>query len=390
MSNTHSTTPAPAAKAAKPAKPYPDFPLTAHPAGVWCKKIRGKVHYFGKWDDPQGALQKYLDERDALQAGRTPRPDPAGVTVKDVANALLNHKRQLVEAGELSNRTFEDYHEACALAVGAFGKSRLVCDLGPEDFALLRARMARTWGVLRLAKGVQCVRCLFKHALDARLIAAPVCFGPGFKAPSAKTLRLHRAKQGPKLFTAEEVRRLIAGAGVQLKAMILLGINCGFGNSDCGNLPLSAIDWGAGVIDYPRPKTGVPRRGMLWPETARALREAVAERPTPKDPADAGRVFLTRCGLSWVKAVAQNPVAKEFKKLLRRLQINGRKGLGFYTLRHVFRTVADEAKDQPAADFIMGHESPHMSTVYRERISDLRLQAVSDHVRTWLFRSAVE
>ena len=33
----------------------------------------------------------------------------------------------------------------------------------------------------------------------------------------------------------------------------------------------------------------------------------------------------------------------------------------------------------------MGHESPHMSSVYRETISDARLKAVSDHVRTWVF-----
>ena len=58
---------------------------------------------------------------------------------------------------------------------------------------------------------------------------------------------------------------------------------------------------------------------------------------------------------------------------------------GFYTLRHTFRTVADEAKDQPAADYIMGHEVPHMSSVYRETISDERLRAVTDHVRAWLF-----
>jgi hypothetical protein len=50
--------------------------------------------------------------------------------------------------------------------------------------------------------------------------------------------------------------------------------------------------------------------------------------------------------------------------------------------------VADEAKDQPAADFIMGHEVPHMSTVYRETISDARLRAVADHVRAWLFPPA--
>jgi hypothetical protein len=33
----------------------------------------------------------------------------------------------------------------------------------------------------------------------------------------------------------------------------------------------------------------------------------------------------------------------------------------------------------------MGHEVPHMSSVYRETISDARLKAVSDHVRRWLF-----
>jgi hypothetical protein len=29
-------------KTQTPPKPYPEFPLTAHPNGQWCKKIRGK------------------------------------------------------------------------------------------------------------------------------------------------------------------------------------------------------------------------------------------------------------------------------------------------------------------------------------------------------------
>jgi hypothetical protein len=54
-------------------------------------------------------------------------------------------------------------------------------------------------------------------------------------------------------------------------------------------------------------------------------------------------------------------------------------------MRHVFRTVADGAKDQPAADLMMGHEVEHMSSHYREGIADERLQTVADHVRGWLF-----
>src|SRR5262245_29962526 len=167
--------------------------------------------------------------------------------------------------------------------------------------------------------------------------------------------------------------------------MILLGVNCGFGNADCGTLPRSDVDLEADMIDFPRPKTGIPRRCPLWPETAAALREALAKRSEPMDAADAGLFFVTKYRLPWAKDATDQTLAKEFGKLLRALGINGRKGLGFYALRHTFRTVADEAKDQPAADHIVGHETPHISSVYRESISDARLKAVTDHVRGWVF-----
>ena len=60
-------------------------------------------------------------------------------------------------------------------------------------------------------------------------------------------------------------------------------------------------------------------------------------------------------------------------------------GWGFYVLRHVFRTVADETRDQVAVDAIMGHATPGMDTVYRERISGDRLRALVDHVHGWVF-----
>jgi integrase len=383
MSDRHSTTPA---ASDKPAKPYPDFPLFPHASGQWAKKIRGRMVYFGLWGDVDAALANYLGQKDDLHAGRTPRPDPETLSIKDVANAFLHAKDEARNAGELSPRTWADYHSIMKKMVSGLGKHRAVTSLGPDDFAALKAKLAKRNGPHRMCTLIQVVRCAFKHAYETGTLDRPMRFGPSFKRTSKKTLRLHRAKQGVKLFTAEEVRAMVNGsqvrAGVQLRAMILLGINCGFGNQDCGTLPLTAVNLDRGWVNYPRPKTGIPRRCSLWPETVAALRDALADRSEPKKAEDTGLVFITKYGQPWAKEDNAGPVTQEMRKLLKRLGINGHRN--FYTLRHTFRTVADNAKDQPAADYIMGHEVAHMSSVYRETISDERLSAVSDYVRTWL------
>jgi integrase len=383
VSEPHSTPGPEPAKPTKPAKPYPEFPLTAHPAGYWCKKIRGKLHYFGPWDDPDGALKKYLEQKDALHAGRTPRPDPAALTVKAAANAFLNAKQALVGSGELQERTFAEYRDMAEELVAHTGKQRLVSDLGPEDFARLRDKLASKWGPVRLKKAIGYVGMIFRHAYEAGLIDRPVRFGPGFRVPSRKVLRLHRAERGLRMFEAEEIRQMLAAASPQLKAMILLGINAGLGNADCGRLPLSALDLERGWLTYPRPKTGVARRCPLWPETVEAIRGALAERPDPKDKAHAGLVFVTKFGLSWAKGTTDNPISSEVRKLLDLLGINGHRN--FYALRHTFETVGGEAKDQVAVDAFMGHARDDMASLYRERIGDERLKAVANHVRAWLF-----
>ena len=386
MSDTNSTLPARPDKPAKPAKPRDDFPLFAHASGQWAKKIRGKMHYFGKWEDPEAALKSYLEQKDALHAGKKPRPDANAVTVRDVVNAFLYHKEALLDSGELSPLTWKKYKEATDEAIAQLGKARLASDLDPQDFAALRARMAKKWGPYRLADMIQHVRSIFKHGFDAGLLPVPTRFGQEFARPTKKALRLHKAQQGPKLFAADEIRRLLTAATVSLRAMILLGINAGMGNADCANLPLAALDLDKGWLDYPRPKTGVARRCWLWPETVEALRAVLARRAEAKNAEHAGLVFLTKYGESWAKESSGGPIAKELRKLLDKFGINGHRN--FYTLRHTFRTVADESKDQPAVDFVMGHEVAHMSSVYRETISDARLRAVVDHVRAWLFAPA--
>jgi len=244
--------------------------------------------------------------------------------------------------------------------------------------------MAKRWGPVRLGNEIQKVRTVFKYGYEAGLIDKPVRYGPQFKKPSASVLRRHKAKSGEQMIEAAEIRQLLDTAPAQLEAMILLGVNCGFNNKDCADLPLSAIDLDAGWINFPRPKTGIARRCPLWTETVAALHEAIAERPETTNDDAAGLVFVTSRGRPWLSRGQANPVSVAIRKLMKNVGVH-RDGLGFATLRHVYRTVADGSLDQPAVNHIMGHADSSMAATYRERIDDSRLQAVVDYVHAWLF-----
>jgi integrase len=418
----------------RPEKPYPEFPLYAHPLGYWAKKIKGELCYFGRWgrivdgkmqvlpDDGawKEALELYKSQVDDLQAGRKPRAKGEGLTVGELRGRFLTVKSRALDAGEITVRTYAEYRATADRLLSLLGENRSVDNLASDDFEALRADIAKHCGPVRLGNEVQRVRTVFKYAYNAGLIDKPVRFGPGFVKPSKHVLRKHRAKNGKRMFEATEIRALVDAASPEMRAMILLGINAGFGNHDCGTLPLSPLDLEGGWVKFPRPKTGIERRCPLWPETVEALKAAIAKRPTPKEAADADLVFVTKYGHRWVRT--QGPkhtpidsVLQEFGKLLKRpqcpacgrLQIGAepkkcggcnwkpsegqewssihRDGLGFYALRHTFRTVADATKDFPAIRLIMGHADESIDDVYREEIDVSRLQSVAEHVRVWLF-----
>ncbi|HLN26422.1 MAG TPA: tyrosine-type recombinase/integrase [Gemmataceae bacterium] len=395
----------------RPEKPYPDFPLTPHASGAWQKKIRGKVHYFGRWarrvngklerierDGWEDALELYKFQADDLHAGRTPRTRSDGLTVIELCNRFLTAKHRQWEAGEITSRMYEpigpkveepkakgEYPATTDRLIAQFGGTRLVNDLAADDFEALRDSLAKKYGPVRLGNEIQKVRTVFKYGYESGLIDNPLRYGPQFKKPSASVMRRHRVNNGERMLEARELRSLINAAGLPLKAMILLGVNAGFGNTDCARLPMSALNLDAGWVTYPRPKTGIARRSPLWPETVAAIQGALAARPEPKDKSDAGLVFITKYGGAWGSDGVATAVTHEMTKLLRRVGINGRKGLGFYTLRHVFRTVADGVRDPVAVDLIMGHTDPSIGARYRERIDDGRLQAVTERVRAWVF-----
>lgn len=385
--------------AAKPEKPYPGFPLFPHSNGLWAKKVRGRLHYFGPWRDPDAALQRWLDQRDDLMAGRRPRKkgDPDALTLADLVNRYLTAKRDAVAAGEITGLTFRNVYGSMAMLIDHFGKDRVVTDLLPEDFSGYRAKLAAGYAPSRVAVEVGQTKALLNWGFASRVLEKPVLTGPDFRALPEKAVRRLKAANGgngPKMFERAEVRRLIDQAKPAMKCMVLLGINCGFGNNDCATLTQSAVDLDGGWIDHPRPKTGAERRCPLWPETLQSLREAIAARPGPQDPRYADLVFLRPSGVPWVQfhphptkpgvQIEYDCIRHVFSRLLKRLDLH-RPGRGFYALRHTHRTVSDETCDAVAANYIMGHVDGSMAAHYRERIADERLQRVADHVHAWLY-----
>lgn len=396
----------------RPAKPYPDFPLFPHATRRWAKKIKGKFVFFGPWNDPHGALERYLAQRDFLMSSapstarvslvRTrsidaptdnmveaePELDHSGtaaktnvltesprgsaarraptsvqivlaeneVTVRDLVNHFLTAKQRRVDTNEMGLRAFSEYHATGGRLVRLLKKDRAVMALTPDDFGNLRAALAVGRGPVALGNEIRRVRSIFKHGFESGLLERPMRFGPDFSKPSRRSVRLARwasrgGRGGVKMFQPAEIKTLMEAAGVQMRAMILLGLNCGMGNTDVSELPRSAIDSKAGMIDFPRPKTGIERRAVLWPETVAALRHVFALRPKPRVAEDADQVFLTKYGHRWVRvqepgarsqgkrtAVVTDSVALECGKLLRSVGLNGITGISRGTVGDVAGT----------------------------------------------------
>ena len=268
----------------KPAKPRPDFPLYAHATGKWAKTIRGKTHYFGSWDDPYSAESEYLEVAEDLHAGRIPRHE-GGPTLRDICNAFIRSKKTKMDADNLSPRTFVDYHETCKWLLEEFGANRSVTDIRPSDFEELHAKLSARHSLSIIGGTITMVRSVFKYAYEMDLIEKPVKYGPSFRAPTASERRKHKAKQqhqnGSRVFQAHEIRQMLGAALPQLKAMFLLGINGGMGNTDCSRCPsrhLISRTGGSTILDRRRVLTDEFRSGQ---RRSRPFKRSSNEERTP-------------------------------------------------------------------------------------------------------------
>ena len=209
--------------------------------------------------------------------------------------------------------------------------------------------------------------------------------GSEWAAPAVDpdSMRQAKARAGipdfsDRVFSGDEIDQLLARATPTFQALILLGVNCALGPADLGRLRWNMLDLQRRRLDFPRCKTGTPRRGFLWKRTVNALlklRTLKHNRDALEREGEAALVFITREGLPFYReqlVVADlvvdgkttkkiigvkihKPILYTFGRMVRELQLG--KGASFYRLRHTFKTAAKKARDNEAVDLMMGHRS---------------------------------
>lgn len=338
------------------------FPLTLHPTGQYCKKIRGKLYYFGT--DKQQALQRYLEQAADLRAGRRPKSNSCSrLTLKTLCNLYLEHQEARVLAGEIKSRQLYDQTLLLRVFVKYFGPNRMVSDVLTLDLQNFRASLIKKGKSVN--NYISAIKAMYNWAVDNEVIDT---------IPNLKAIKKVPIAKGKKpILTPAQIKKLLEYANPQMKAMIWMGLNCGFGCTDCAELPWENLDLNAGRVNFARTKTGVDRNLPLWKETVRCLKAI---------PKINKRVFNTKQGDNWVcvkqkqaadgtiKLISYNGISSEFSKLLKKAGIKTTKGVGFYTLRRTAATLAAKSGDPFAVQRLLGHADLKMATTYVQDVSE--------------------
>jgi hypothetical protein len=77
------------------------FPLTLHTTGQYCKKIKGRMYYFGS--DKKQALEKYLDQATYLHGGKNliQKASNGNMTLKQLCDFYLQYQRSNQQFGKV-------------------------------------------------------------------------------------------------------------------------------------------------------------------------------------------------------------------------------------------------------------------------------------------------
>lgn len=341
------------------------FPLTLHSTGQYCKKIRGHIYYFGS--DRKQALEKYLDQAIFLHGYNNTLQKSANgnMTLKEVCEMYLKYQHTKLQANNLSARHHNDQIRSLNRLKDFFGKNTKIKNISTLNLQNYKRRLQKYYGsVCRLNLHLSIMKAMFHWAKKNDILK---------NIPNIDAIS--RAKENHHdrfTFNSEQINRLLSISDFKMQAMIWLGLNCGFGCTDCAYLKWTDLDLVNARVILPRRKTGVYRDLPLWPETVESLRKIKRKRSL---------VFYTSRGNPYIqtnikndvngneKYTITNSISTQFRRLILKAGLNVPKGTGFYTLRRTAATIAARSGDPFAVQRLLGHANLTMATRYVQDVS---------------------
>ena len=136
---------------------------------------------------------------------------------------------------------------------------------------------------------VRLVRAVFNFAYNQGLIDRPLRFGRRSRPRAPRTAKGQDRQESRAALDGRANPGPDRLANVHFRAMILLGVNCGLGNNDCGNPHLLGARPGRRLAQPPPPpQTGCPAASQVVAGTVEALRRRLPNVASRRDAVDAG------------------------------------------------------------------------------------------------------
>ena len=342
------------------------FPLTLHPTGKYCKKIKGKIRYFGT--DKKQALERYLAQATYLHRDQRliQKASNGKMTLKKLSDLYLKYQHSRVLAGALTPKHYNDQISSLNRLASFLRQGCRIESISTLDLQNYKRKLQSAYAsVDRLNLNISVMKAMFHWARRNDVLENI----PNIDAISRGKV-VHQEKY---TFNSQQISKLLSAAGMKMKAMIWLGLNCGFGCTDCGKLKWKDLDFKNSRVKLAINKTGVRRNFSLWPETIQALKEV---------PRSGQLVFYTSEGHPWVRTVIKtngdgeceytsvNRITPTFSRLMKKVGIHAPKGTGFYALRRTAATMAARSGDPFAVQRLLGHVDLTMATRYVQDVSE--------------------
>jgi len=351
------------------------FPLTLNPTGQYCKKIKGRIRYFGT--DKKQALERYLGQATYLHGcQRSMQITSNGkMILKELCDLYLKYQDSKVLAGELTPKHHNDQISSVRKLISFLGQGRKIESISTLDLQNYKRKLQSTYGsVYRQNLHISIMKAMFHWARKKDVLETI----PNIDAIS-KGKVVHKEMY---TFNSQQIRKLMSAADIKMRAMIWLGLNCGFGCTDCAQLKWEDLDFKDSRVKLARSKTGIRRNLPLWPETIKTLKEL---------PRSGQLVFYTSEGHPWIRTVFKtknngdreytsvNRITPTFSRLMKKVGIRAPKGTGLYSLRRTAATMAARPGDPFAVQRLLGHVDLTMATRYVQDVSEQTDRAIENN-----------